>query len=266
MIQKTISILAMVICANLPVVAETGEFVDPLATPTGFTLGVQGSDYVYREPTLGVELSGSKLGITASYTKNESREFPFIRFDVRYADGRLKYEGSGTMNDVPDKNVETRMVFGKDFFPMGGYSMTPYVGLGYRYLHNDLRGTTSTGALGYRRTSHYTYLPFGLNMRFHPASGWILAPTAEFDVFLGGRQESRLSDTGLGFSDASNGQGKGYGYRASFFIEKGHIAFGPWMHYWRIQKSDLAEIGFGVADYEPKNWTREIGAELRYRF
>lgn len=266
MIQNTFTLLALAICVSLPVAAESTESMNPLATPSGFTLGIQGSDYVYREPTLGVRLSGSKLGITASFTKNESRELPFIRFDVRYADGRLKYEGSGTRTGVPDENIEGRMVFGKDFFPKVNSSLTPYVGLGFRYLYNDLRGRTSTGALGYRRTSHYTYLPFGLNMRFDVGSGWILAPTGEFDVFLGGRQESRLSDTGLSFSDASNGQEKGYGYRASLFFEKGRIAFGPWLHYWSIQKSDLSDIGFGFVAYEPKNWTREIGAEFRYRF
>jgi hypothetical protein len=259
MLQKTTFLLAMAIC--LPVLAE-----DPLATPSGFTLGVQGSAYVYREPTLGVELAGSKLGVTASYTRHERSESPFIRFDLRYADGRLKYEGSGTMEAVPDRSAELRMVFGKDYFPKGGQSLTPYVGLGYRMLRNDLRGTTTTGALGYRRTSHYTYLPLGLEMRFRPAPGWILKPTTEFDIFLGGRQESRLSDTGLGFSDASNSQEKGYGYRASLFLEKGRISFGPWLHYWKIRDSDLADIGLGWVGYEPKNWTREIGAELRYRF
>jgi hypothetical protein len=185
---------------------------------------------------------------------------------MRYSDGRLKYEGSGTMDKVPDRSFEMRVAFGKDYFPTGSYSLTPFAGLGYRYLYNDMRGSSSTGALGYRRMSHYTYLPLGLNMRFQPAPGWVFAPTAEFDVFLGGRQESRLSDTGLGFSDASNGQEKGYGYRASVFIEKGPIAFGPWMHYWRIRDSDLADIGQGWVGQEPKNWTREIGAELRYRF
>lgn len=256
----------LAICGSQPVTAENEASNPLLATPSGFTVGIQGSDYVYREPSLGVNLSGLKLGITASYTKNESREFPFIQFEVRYADGRMKYEGSGIKKDVPEKTVEGRMVFGKDFFPRVNSSLTPYVGLGFRYLHSDLRGTTSTGALGYRRTSHYTYLPFGLNMRFNLSSGWILAPTGEFDVFLGGRQESVLSDTGLGYSDASNGQEKGYGYRAALFFEKGRIAFGPWLHYWSIQKSDLSDVGRGRVAYEPKNWTREIGTEFRYRF
>ena len=264
MLQKTSVVLAMVAHASLSFAAESGAFVNPLATPSGFTLGIQGSDYVYREPDLGVKQSGSKLGVTGSYTRNESSTYPFIRFELHYADSRMKYEGTGTMNDVPEKNAAVRMLIGKDVFPRGGYSLTPYLGVGYRYLHDDLRGQSSTGALGYRRTSNYTYLPLGLSMRLLPGAGWILVPTAEFDVFLGGRQDSRLSDTGLGLPDISSSQDNGYGYRASFFLEKGRIAFGPWMHYWRIRNSDFSEGTWGW--YEPKNWTREVGAELRYRF
>jgi hypothetical protein len=258
---KTFILLGLALQVGRLVAAENGT---TLATPSGFTLGIQGSDYVYREPTVGVKFSGSKLGATASYTKNESSKYPFIRLELRYADSRLKYEGSGTMNDVPDRNAEVRMLFGKDLFAKGGYSLTPYVGLGYRYLYNDPRGRSSTGAVGYRRISNYTYLPVGLNGRFLPGAGWVLAPTAEFDVFLGGRQDSRLSDTGLGLPDISSGQDNGYGYRASVLLERGRIAFGPWMHYWRVRNSDYSEGTWGW--YEPKNWTREVGAELRYHF
>jgi hypothetical protein len=41
----------------------------------------------------------------------------------------------------------------------------PYAGLGFRYLYNDLRGTSSTGAIGYRRESHYFYVPLGVTLR-----------------------------------------------------------------------------------------------------
>jgi hypothetical protein len=95
---------------------------------------------------------------------------------------------------------------------------------------------------------------------------WVVAPTVEYDAFLGGRQYSQLTDTGIGYSDASNTQKHGYGYRAYLMLENGRWAFGPWLHYWKIKDSDTVPIGLGKAALEPANWTREYGVELRYRF
>ena len=49
-------------------------------------------------------------------------------------------------------------------------------------------------------------------------------------------------------------------------VEKDHLAFGAWTHYWHIKDSDVQPIGRGQAGREPENWTRESGLELRYRF
>jgi len=62
-------------------------------------------------------------------------------------------------------------------------SLSPYVGVGYRYLYNDVRGSTSTGAIGYRRESNYIYEPIGLTARFLLGDRWVLAPTLEGEVF-----------------------------------------------------------------------------------
>ena len=66
----------------------------------------------------------------------------------------------------PDWIFETRAVVGKDYLPRSGISLSPFAGLGYRYLYNDLRGTTSTGAVGYQRYSQFLYAPVGLTSRF----------------------------------------------------------------------------------------------------
>jgi hypothetical protein len=54
-------------------------------------------------------------------------------------------------------------------------------------------------------------------------------------------------------------------------FEYGHLAFGPWLHYWSIKDSDLQCVtavvnGTCLAAQEPANWTREWGGEIRYRF
>jgi hypothetical protein len=152
-----------------------------------------------------------------------------------------------------------------DFHP-DGVSLSPYLGLGYRLLYDDLRGYSSTGAAGYRRYSNYLYAPVGLTMRFDLGAGWIFAPTGEWDVFIQGKQKTMLSDASLGLNDVTNTQKHGSGYRAYLMLEKDHLAFGPWLHYWHIQDSDVQPIGKGQLGLEPENWTREAGIEFRYRF
>jgi hypothetical protein len=228
-------------------------------------VGVQMSDYRYTEPVLGVEIWGPRVGLTAAYTQTNTNNW-FVKIDGRVSYGSLKYEGSGTQNTVPDFVFEARGYFGKDYFPRHGVSLSPYAGLGYRYLYNDLRGTTSTGEAGYRRYSQYFYVPLGLSSRFNVSGKWSVAPTIEYDYFIAGRQESRLTDVGSGYDDAYNEQSKGYGYRLSVMLEKEAWAFGPWLHFWSIEDSDIVTIGTGVSGLEPQNETREFGVELKYRF
>jgi len=240
---------------------------DPLATRPGLELGLQAAGYRYEEPDL-MKLTGPRAGIVGAYTFTDARRF-FSRIEVRDSYGRLEYESSGTGNQssVPDNIFEARVVAGADFFLGRSFSLSPYAGLGYRYLYSDLRGYSSTGAVGYRRESNYVYAPLGLTARLLLGGGFALAPTVEADFFLGGRQKTWLSDTGLaGLHDVINSQDSGRGYRGYVMLEKDHWAFGAWMHYWRIEDSDVQAIGGGFAGMEPKNWTREGGLEIRYRF
>ena len=238
----------------------------PLATRPGLELGVQAAYYRYEEPGI-MKLSGARGGVLGAYTFTDARRL-FSRIDVRDSYGRLKYEsnGSGNQDKVPDNILEGRAVAGADFFPGRSVSLSPYAGLGYRYLYNDLRGYSSTGAVGYRRESNYIYAPLGLTTRVHIGGGLVLAPTVEADIFIHGKQKTRLSDANLGFNDVINSQNRGRGYRAYLMLEKEHWAFGGWMHYWRIEDSDVQSIGGGFAGLEPRNRTREGGVEFRYRF
>jgi hypothetical protein len=238
---------------------------DPAGIRSSLELGVQVSDYRYTEPDFDVKIWGPKLGLTAAYTRTDSKN-RFVKLDGRVGYGSLKYEGSGALNSVPDLVVEARGYLGRDFFPRPDVTVSPYAGLGIRHLYNDLRGTTSTGAAGYRRYSTYLYVPLGLSSRFKVSEKWSVSPTIEYDYFVTGRQLSQLSDAGPGFVDANNEQNKGYGYRLSLMVEKGAWAFGPWLYFWNIEDSDVVPIGPGLVGLEPQNETREYGVELRYRF
>jgi opacity protein-like surface antigen len=239
---------------------------NPLLTQGGWEIGGQVSHYQYEEPNF-MKLEGERAGFVGAYTFTSPNRV-YTRIDLRVSYGLLDYEsvGTGTQDDVPDWIGEARAVIGRDYLPGGSYALSPYIGFGYRYLYNDLRGYSSTGAVGYRRISQYYYVPVGVTARFRAGERWVVAPTMEYDWFLSGRQESKLSDTGLGFSDANNKQRHGRGYRAYLMVETGRWAFGPWLHYWKIKDSDIVPIGFGFGAMEPENWTREYGLEFRYRF
>jgi len=250
-----------------PVAIAQQDF-NPLSTRPGLELGVQGARYEYKEPDVA-KLSGNRLGLVAGYTWADESGL-FGKLDFRESYGRLKYEGSGTIDKVPDMILELRALAGLDWVG-SSVSLSPYLGLGYRYLIDNPTGYSSTGAVGYRRYSNYLYAPAGLTARLHIGGGWVLAPTIEADVFLYGTQVSKLSDADLGLPDVTNRQSKGRGHRASLFVEKGSWAFGAWTQYWHIEDSDSVCItpvvaGTCLAAREPVNYTRESGLELRYRF
>jgi hypothetical protein len=261
-------VLAAALLAAVTGVARAQQATRPnlLLTQPGWEIGGQIAHYQYEEPNI-MKLEGERTGFVGAYTFTSPKRV-YARIDLRVSYGLLEYEsaGTGSMDDVPDWIGEARAVVGRDYLMGDSVALSPYIGFGYRYLYNDLRGYSSTGAVGYRRYSHYYYLPIGVTARFRAAEGWVVAPTAEYDVFLGGRQVSKLSDTGIGFSDANNEQKHGRGYRAYLMFESRRWAFGPWLHYWKIKDSDIVPIGLGFSAMEPENWTREYGVELRYRF
>ena len=256
---------ALSLAISCAAIAGTSPGPDPLATRRGFEVGGQIAHYHYEEPDFA-KFIGNRGGIVGAYTFPRRWNRVFFKVDGRGSYGALKYQGSGTQDSVPDLIIETRGVAGMDFPVGSGVSLSPYLGVGYRYLYNDSRGYTSTNAAGYQRYSNYLYMPVGVTMRFDLGNRWVLAPTGEADIFIRGKQRSQLSDANLGFNDVTNTQRHGYGSRAYLMVEKDHLAFGAWMHYWNIKDSDVQPIGLGQAGREPENWTRESGIEFRYRF
>jgi hypothetical protein len=242
-----------------------------LKTQPGVALGLSASYYHYKEPSIAVTEEGYKAGIDLAITAVRSTDW-FIRGDGRFAYGRIDYTGTGSKDANPDWYTELRGTIGKDF-DYDRYSLSPYTGIGYRYLFNDLRGVTSTGAAGYRRESRYIYIPVGVTHRLRLESSARLSTTFEFDYLVQGWQKSNLTDATALLPNQTNKQHSGYGIRASVFYEKANWSFGPWVHYWRINQSEMTSATVTVAGgtlraliFEPKNKTTEIGLRLGYKF
>ncbi len=234
-----------------------------LATRGGGEVGVQAAGYEYDEPFFAT-LEGARVGVSGAYTFL-GEEDVHSRIGARYSYAELDYTGSGTLSGVPDHLFEVRGLAGCDY-RWGRYMLVPYAGVGFRYLYNDLRGTTSTGALGYRRRSRYIYLPIGITLRIPLGNSWVMAPQIEYDAFANGRQRSYLADTGMPVANATNAQGRGRGARAQLSFEGPRWSLSLWSHYWKIKSSDVQPVASNVGILEPANTTHETGVVLRYRF
>ena len=245
--------------------AAIAQNFNPLATRPGFELGVQGSRYEYTEVDFA-KYSGNRVGLVAALTFADGSGL-FSKIDLRGSYGRLKYESAGVETNVPDLILEARALAGLDWIGES-VSLSPYLGLGYRFLYDNLQGYHDSNPSGYRRYSNYLYAPAGFTARLHLGGGWVLAPTAEADVFLYGVQVNKLSDIDVGLTDVTNHQNKGRGYRGALMLEKDRWTFGVWTSYWHIQASDTqqAVAGGNSPSSVPENTTRETGLELRYRF
>ena len=118
---------------------------------------------------------------------------------------------------------------------------------------------------GYERESNYLYIPLGYQFDSSHKVGWSFGATAEFDLFLWGRQRTHWSDFNPVLPDIDYRQNSGYGYRVSLrFQHKSKDAIftiEPFFRYWDIDKSEV-ELG----TLEPANETLEYGIKLIWRF
>lgn len=259
-----------IVLASLPAWASAQAMA--LHTTTGGELGIQLSDYRYEEDLNGsffMSLKGSKLGLVGSYTQALDRG-AYWSVDARYANGNNHYASASTgqASSNPDEYTEARITAGRDV-DFGAQVLSLYTGLGTRYLRSDLRGYTSTGHVGYRRSSHYIYLPLGLTHRFRLNSEARWSTTLEYDHLLQGTQMSYLTDVTGYTSDLKNRQRKGHGLRLNLAYETSSWSASVFYHYWNIANSDLGTFtspGVIYTGYEPHNVTREVGLQLRYRF
>lgn len=217
---------------------------------TGVFYGVQGA-YTYREwvPTFPTDEADLKW---------------MLRVEARFDVGTVDYDGSlqdGTpyeVDNISDNSGEFRLLLGMDF-PKATVVDTIYLGVGNRFLNDD----GSSDPHGYDRRANYLYVPVGFKTLRNLAGNWLLATTAEFDVFIRGKQTSDLHD--FGYGTIRNRQNSGYGMRGSVGFEYTgkdmDVSIEPFIRYWNIADSEVYRGWI-----EPKNNTTEIGLDFIFRF
>jgi hypothetical protein len=255
-------------------------------------LGTEISYIKYKEPGL-MEEKGMMYGIVGSYTYR-GLVIPsvfdkwMLKADGRFSYGQVDYKNSGTLDNIDDYILELRGLGGYDFSVFTASTLTPYIGIGYRYLNDDMSGkTTSTGALGYERESNYIYSPIGVEVITPLKNDWSVGAMLEYDIFWWGKQKSHFSDARFydpvvgyyTFNDIENKQKKGYGIRGSIRLQKKFnkvdFAIEPYIRYWNIKKSrevttsTISENGLWIITgtfVEPENNSTEIGIKFALGF
>lgn len=239
--------------------------LDLPATPSGFTLGGVAAYERYREPALGVTEQGMAWGALAGGTVAAGLGW-HLGAGLEWDHGRVRYQGSGSRSGVPDDQLDCHLALGRDWALGQRAVLAPWTGFGVRMEWNDLRGTTSTGALGYRRASTLKYVPLGCAVRVALGCAWVFAPMVEYDWVVRARAVSRLGDAGTGLGTALNHPDSGHGWRLEVMAETRRTAFGPWLRYWSLGASDTVPVGQGYRAQEPGNSTLEAGVRATWRF
>jgi hypothetical protein len=273
-----ISTLAALCFLNtLPPIASAQNLTpnNNLTTQTGHEFGVSLSNYKYSEPRV-MNIDANKLGLEYSGTYSLDPEWPnqnkglFLKTELRYVTGQANYNSvaTGSLNSRPDWYYEARILGGRDY-SYGDSIISPYLGISYRYLFNDLRGTTTTGNVGYRRESNYYSLPIGLSHKMSLSNQKQLQTIIEYSYLIRGLQNTKLSDANASantaLADISNNQRSGYGFRLSSMLRFDRWAIGPSLIYWRINQSEQVTSG-GKNYIEPQNNTTELGLKANYLF
>lgn len=237
-----------------------------------FSLTPEVSYIKYDEPDV-MEEKGFMYGLGGSYTYHNDSFL--VREEGRISYGEVDYKNSGTLDNIKDYIIEARAVVGYEYPASTSATLTPYAGIGYRYLNDDGEGkTTSDGSKAYEREIYYLYTPIGLELYSPIDDKWSFGATFEYDLFWRGWVKSHLSGAISGFNDLENTQKRGYGLRGSLkFLrswEYVDVIIEPFLRYWNIKKSDDKDITYaGVTighGYEPKNNSTEGGVMVTCRW
>lgn len=277
-IVKKLLVIALFGCSSIAL-AQADQ--NKLKTQTGNEIGVTISSYDYSEPSLNVSMKATNLGLDYTGTYAFGNDW-FALGNFNYNNGPVKYSGTGTQSGIPQHYYDIKAAVGYDF-AVQGIQLSPYIGLGYRYLSQQWDNTTtSTGALGYDRQSTYKYIPIGVINRFAVNNNKAkIETTFEYDYLLSGNQFSGLSSlngthsgtTYANVPDSNNSQKSGYGLNLTVTYKEDNWGVGPYFKYWNTQQSQtnsaviqINGTSYIYSVYEPANTTKEYGVKAIYRF
>jgi hypothetical protein len=260
-------------------------------TRPGFEVSAELLDYSYRERLDGdvaVRDDGGFVGIGGTYVETIG-DGVLLRAHLNVALGSVDYRGpaggidgiateESRIDDVSQGIGQLELHLGKDF-ALGGTTLTPFVGIGSRYLRDDSGGeTTDDGLLGYDREVSFAYVPIGMSARLplSPSHDAGLVLSGQYNIVTHGTAESKFSRLDPAIPDVEVDLEGGSGFELSALLSlpvgRPSVSFGPFVRRWSIDRShsfvlvDPEGSGEAVEFFEPKNDTTEFGLRIAFGF
>jgi len=235
----------------------------------GVEIGFETSYITYTEPGVMRE-AGFMYGLTGALAYRNYNYM--LSIEARGSIGQVDYHSgsSGDLDNIDDNMWEVRGLGGYDFLVSETFAITPYAGVGYRHLDDNMGGMRSTtGAAGYDREISYLYSPIGIDITTAFENGWNIKLRAEYDYFIDGTVESHLGSI-PGYYDIENDQNSGHGARGSIMFKKRgetkDFIIEPFFRYWKINDSKQTKDPNGWIWIEPKNNSKEFGINLTIEY
>lgn len=274
-------LLLVLTCLLVSSTVAFGETtVKSMVKEHNFKVGPDVRYFEYVEDEADIEIAGYMYGISGEYAYHgisKENNYLMANIDFELLGGSLDYDGQTwggepISEDTKDLIIQLRGLIGFDMLLFKNQLITPFVGIGYRYWYDDIGG-----AGGYEREIQYMYSPVGIKT-LHPLSDkWKMGLSAEYDIFLGGRVKSYLSNVNSDYNDpdVEQGFGDGYGLRASAYIKKLikkglSISIEPYIRYWKVDQSARADLTFNgnkIGEvYEPENEATSYGLHINFIF
>lgn len=263
-----------------------------------FEVGIERYQYKYHEYTDNgskfMNFKGAFNGIFMTYAFRPvdidsmvEQIVNLYRVELRYAAGLVNYTGGNdvtgfTYSGVHDYVFEGRGIFANEYTLPQAWTVTPYMGIGFRLLDDHLQ---ESGPGGYERESTYWYVPLGVTLAKDLPRDWRWEYNIEYDYFLSGKQISHLENVDPALEPLGNKQGEGFGWRTSLKLVKTlprvKWSLEPYYRFWHIKKSRIepwtlqggayipypdSEPGMIIFGLEPDNITQELGLRLGAQF
>jgi hypothetical protein len=252
-----------------------------LSTQTGFDIGLENSEYRWRDWASGQPYSqatSSRVGMSVGFTQvfEVDEDDVFVRVESGYSTGNTTRKVRSAVNPDALKDAgkksepwwDSRLIVGSDW-NFRDFSMAPYIGIGYRALKTT--AALNLPASGtYRRDIQHHYLPIGLTFRHSLPNGARLSSNLEYDHFVSGKVTSYYAEdpetNAQAIGTVKNALKKGLGVRGSVMYEQDPWSIGPFFRFWKIGASDSIQVKSVYDVYEGINKSYEIGVNARYRF
>lgn len=232
--------------------------------------GVEGFWDRYQEESLYLRNHAYYGSLFAQYTHYwQSPWFTTLSGRGSYGDNDYK-SPDGVKRGIAQWEFEGRITGGRRFAISPSWSISPYIGIGARYFHDDASGLITSGnAALYDRDIFQVYAPVGFTTEVS-AYGWRFLPSAEYGHLLYGQVDSSLGDV-PGYYDVTNHQHSGYELRADLLVSpdssgRSPWLFGPFIRYWHFNNSDEATAPDGRRWVEPDNNRIQAGVKVIYSY